>query len=281
MNHELLVAGQIAKDTISGKERFGGSASIIAVNSHRLGLSTGLLSVIGRDSFSKGYQRFLEESGVFIDLVSKDLESLPECEVHLGKGGSYQATWHDNECRPAMAKMKVDFSEVSKYPWVHFVSCPPGLVERVSSLGIKISLEPGPPLLSDSEYLNFLILEKSSLLFFSENEYQAALEITGYKSPKDFIAESQRILVVTKGQRGSDIFRGDHSQHVEPVAPSQVLDPTGAGDCYKSGFLSGYIRGRSLRECALIGSLMGAACVTQLGGILSQEFLTRIKDEYL
>lgn len=281
MNHELLVAGQIAKDTILGEEIFGGSASIIAVNSHRLGLSTGLLSVIGRDPFSQRYQRFLEESGVSIDLVSKDLESLPECEVHLGEGGSYRATWHDNGCHPMMENMEVRPSEVSNYPWVHFVSCTPGLVERISRLGIKVSLEPGPPLLSDSEYLNFLILARSSLVFFNEDEYQAALEITGYKSPRDFIAGSQRILVVTKGQRGSDIFRGDHSQHVEAVTPSQMLDPTGAGDCYKSGFLSGYIRGRSLRECALIGSLMGAACVTQLGGILSQEFLTRIKDEYL
>ena len=63
---ELLVCGNIARDLIFGNERYGGSAPAIAVNAARLGVSTGLLSVIGKDIFSEQYREYLIQNGINI-----------------------------------------------------------------------------------------------------------------------------------------------------------------------------------------------------------------------
>ena len=45
----------------------------------------------------------------------------------------------------------------------------------------------------------------------------------------------------------------------------KAIDTTGAGDLYASGFLYGYVNGKSLETCGHIGSICAGYIVTQLG----------------
>jgi len=49
----------------------------------------------------------------------------------------------------------------------------------------------------------------------------------------------------------------------EPV--ERVLDTTGAGDLFTSGFLFGYTNGRSLLECGRLGSIAAAEVISHIG----------------
>lgn len=205
MSRELLVCGNIAKDVIFGGERYGGSAPAIAINAERLGVSSGLISVVGKDTFSQEYLHYLETNNINIDMVEKKLEKLPECRVFTNSTSSVEAVWVDNGCHEAMENMQVNLKEALRYSVVHLVSCPPGLARKLSEIGIAhLSYEPGPYIHEDSSYLDFAVINKSEMLFLNEDEYQSALRISGYKSPRDFIHESNRILIVTKGEKGSD-----------------------------------------------------------------------------
>ena len=283
MNHELLVCGNIARDVIFGNEKWGGSAPAIAVNATKLGISSGLLSVIGKDTFSKQYRKYLMENHISIDLVQDSLEKLPECIVSDQMETGVDIKWNDNGSHKAMDVMDVDFKEALKYSIVHLVSCPPKLARKLAYSGLNIlSYEPGPYIHTDSNYLDFAVIDRSGMVFFNEEEYQSALKVSGFKSPKDFIAGSHRILIVTRGAKGSDYYCGSdqglQSGHVDAIKPkTDAVDTTGAGDCYKAGFLAGHIRGRSLSECALIGSYMGAACLSQEGGILPEDKIREIR----
>ncbi len=283
MSRELLVCGNIARDIIFGNERYGGSAPAIAVNAKRMGISSGLLSVIGKDAFSERYRGYLLENDINIDLVEAGLDKLPECRVSAGSSSVVNVEWIDNGCHLAMETMKVDLEASLRYSVVHLVSCPPGLAKRLAGVGIKnLSYEPGPYIHFDSAYLDFAVVDSSRLIFLNEEEYQTALEISGLRSPRDFVADGRRVLVVTRGSKGSDLFMntkdGFENRHVDVINPgSNIVDTTGAGDCYKSGFFAGFVRGRSLPECAFIGSYMGAACLAQEGGILPEEKIAKIK----
>ena len=48
----------------------------------------------------------------------------------------------------------------------------------------------------------------------------------------------------------------------------KVTDTTGAGDAYTAGFLYGYSQGRSLPDCAALGSRCGSAVIQQVGARL-------------
>ena len=52
---------------------------------------------------------------------------------------------------------------------------------------------------------------------------------------------------------------------------TKVVDTTGAGDLFASGFLYGMINRLSLRDCCKIGCCAGAAVVRDLGGEITPE----------
>ena len=49
----------------------------------------------------------------------------------------------------------------------------------------------------------------------------------------------------------------------EPVA--KVVDTTGAGDLYASGFLFGFTQGKPLAECARLGGVAAAEVIAHVG----------------
>ncbi len=53
--------------------------------------------------------------------------------------------------------------------------------------------------------------------------------------------------------------------HVDAATVDNVVDTTGAGDLYASGFLFGFTHGRELAECARLGSLAAAEVISHVG----------------
>ncbi len=97
------------------------------------------------------------------------------------------------------------------------------------------------------------------------NDYEMALisERTGFD--RDELRRRARIIVTTYGDQGSEIdFQGDF--HRIPVAAAYpMVDPTGAGDAYRSGLVLGLTRGFSLPIAGRIASLAATYAVEQLG----------------
>lgn len=281
----LLIVGNLAKDVVYGEEIFGGCAASISVNARRLGCDLGIMSVLGRDDFSKRYRDYLASLGIDFSLVSDHLKELPVCEVVSSTNSIRSSIWHDNDCHPAMDALEVDEQQVCNFALVHLVSCPPALARRISEWNTPISYEPGPMLIEDPGYLDPFVLTRSRILFLNQEEYDVALQITGFNGPKDFIINSDRVMVVTKGSEGSNIYQMRHeilaTVHVDPFPlRGGIVDSTGAGDCYKAGFLTSYVKGRSLQECGRIGSEMGSLGVSQNGGILRDECIGAIRSKY-
>ena len=48
--------------------------------------------------------------------------------------------------------------------------------------------------------------------------------------------------------------------------PGEIVDTTGAGDCFFGGLLAGILKGLSLREAGKLAAAAGACCVTGIGG---------------
>ena len=62
-----------------------------------------------------------------------------------------------------------------------------------------------------------------------------------------------------------------------PGFPVEAVDTTGAGDSFAAGFVSGYVRGLSLRECLKIGNACGALSTLEPGGTAGQPTLERLR----
>lgn len=286
MPAELLVIGNLAKDVIDEQPYYGGSAASIAVNGSYLGLDVSVASVLGQDTFSKEYISFLKDHKVDVSLVTHPLIELPVCQVVSIENNISNHEWIDNGSHPALDEISIEVNDLAKFNLVHLVSCPPILSLNIAQNTPRYSYEPGPLILQLPHYFNPNLVEKSSLIFFNEEEYHAALHISNTQNERDLIGSSNTTLVVTKGEHGSDIYwnveGGFTKIHIDAIkGENDVIDPTGAGDCYKAGFLAGYLKGLPYERCGMIGSYLGSACVEQRGGILPLDTLLTAKRRYL
>lgn len=83
----------------------------------------------------------------------------------------------------------------------------------------------------------------------------------------DGIKKRVPVVVTTLGKEGSLIEGASvpHPIRVSIARPERVVDPTGAGDAYRSGFLYGLARGWDLRTSAQLGATVAAYAVEQAG----------------
>jgi len=274
----------LAKDVVFGDVRMGGCAASIAVNSRRLGLRTGIMSVLGTDDFSQQYRQFLSQNGIDVSLVSDCLETLPVCEVTSKDNSISSSTWNDNGCHSAMDLLPID-RKMREYSLVHLVSCPPRLARRISDIPLlRLSYEPGPMLMVDTAYFDPAVRDRSDFVFFNQEEFEVVLNSLNTSNPSEIVKDSGRVVVVTRDEQGSDIYYLEDGvlkiDHIDALLADKIVDHTGAGDCYKSGFFATYLRGKNISEACKIGAVAGCLCVSQKGGFLSDESILQVKKKY-
>lgn len=79
------------------------------------------------------------------------------------------------------------------------------------------------------------------------------------------------IAVVLVDKNGCLVGHEDKIIACKPSYPVNVIDTTGAGDLFASGFLYGYLKKFSLEECASIGNLLGGTIIGVIGTELPEE----------
>ncbi|VVB58620.1 putative sugar kinase [Candidatus Anstonella stagnisolia] len=139
------------------------------------------------------------------------------------------------------------------------------LMQRAKSLKVPLafSLE-SPPMVKQrrKELLSLLKKFPPEILFANEEEF-ASLDI----SAKKFLSLA-KIVVLKKGSRGATVFADGKCINV-PAKKVKVVDTTGAGDFFASGFLYGMCKKKNLEECGSFGTKLAARAISRMGATLS------------
>lgn len=107
------------------------------------------------------------------------------------------------------------------------------------------------------EYADRLIDRYVDILFANEDE---AAALTGCGIPEqalEALAPRCGIVVVKIGPKGSLVARGAERYRIGTI-DARPVDKTGAGDLYAAGFLHGFVRGLSLRQCGEMGAVVSS-----------------------
>jgi sugar/nucleoside kinase (ribokinase family) len=104
------------------------------------------------------------------------------------------------------------------------------------------------------------------VLFANEAEILSLYETTKFEDVLPHLrAKKSRIAAVTRSEKGS-VAIGMGEVHAVPAqAGVKVVDTTGAGDLYASGFLHGLTTGRDLATCAKLGSICAGEIISHYG----------------
>ena len=103
------------------------------------------------------------------------------------------------------------------------------------------------------------------ILFANEVEIQALAETDDFEAAVAKIAPQVPLLVVTRGAHGAIALRNGERSEVGAEPIDTVVDTTGAGDLFASGFLAGLAEGRSIGDCLTMGAVCARAIIAQVG----------------
>jgi sugar/nucleoside kinase (ribokinase family) len=283
-NPDVLVLGDDVTPVFGQQEKLvgsislviGGSAAITAVAAARLGLRVALAAAVGPDPAGEFMLSQLAAEGVDTGPVVVRPGQATGMTAVLSRGTD-RAILTALGAMPTLTAGDIAPELLARARHVHVSSyfllersLGPGLaalLARARSAGATTSLDTNwdPAGGWGGEQLRGVLASTDLLL---PNEAEACL-ISGESAvDKAIVALASRgpRIVVKRGALGSRCFDGTGWWDVQPPAAAQVVDTTGAGDCFNAGVIAGLLSGLNLAAAVRLGSAVGTASTGAAGG---------------
>jgi sugar/nucleoside kinase (ribokinase family) len=110
-----------------------------------------------------------------------------------------------------------------------------------------------------------LVSDEVDILFGNEDELLSLYEVSSFDEAVAAVRADCAMAAITRGAVGSVIITRDEILVIDAEPVDQVLDTTGAGDLFASGFLYGLTKGHPLLECGRLGSIAAAEVISHVG----------------
>lgn len=283
---KLYMVDRIAREgeerVITGfKKSLGGSAANTAVGLARLGLKVGFIGKVGGDREGKLHLMDFKREGVNTHGITVAEERRSGIVMGYVDEGGERALYVDPGANDSIEFEDIDVEYASSAKFLHltsFVGEKPFEAQKklVKALpeNVKISLDPGD--IYSRMGLSSLkpITRRSFVILPNESEIKM---LTGEKyeqGSKVLIKEGAGIVAVKLGERGCYVTDGKEKHLVKPYEV-KVVDTTGAGDAFCTGFLYGLIRNKDLYESGRLGNFVASRCIEKIG---ARDGLPRLSD---
>jgi len=146
-------------------------------------------------------------------------------------------------------------------------------------MGLEVSLDLASynVVEENRDFLTELIEKYTDIVFANEEESHA---FTGLDAEKtlEYFASKVKTAIVKVGCKGSWLMSGNKKERITAYS-TQLIDTTGAGDIYASGFLYAYVNGLDLKQCGKIGSFLASKIVAMIGPKFPEQQWDKIKAE--
>jgi sugar/nucleoside kinase (ribokinase family) len=155
----------------------------------------------------------------------------------------------------------------------------PALTTRAMQIahqtGARVALSLSDSLCVQRHQQEFLAAVKKGvdIVFADEDEIIALLQVGSFAEVLDALDGFSNLFVMTRSARGSVILQGNETIVQKADKVEKVIDTTGAGDAYTAGFLFGLTSGRTLVDCARLGTWCATRVIQQVGGRIEKNTL--------
>jgi adenosine kinase len=246
------------------KERFGGTAGNIAYALTLMGEKPWISATIGRD-----YHRYFDwmaQNGISTEKIKIiEDEFTASAYITTDKSDNQITGFHPGAMKHSSS---LDFDRLDSKGTLMIVS--PGNLEDMINYprlckqkGIDYIFDPGQslPMLDAKDLVQ--AIEGCRILISNDYELDLMMSKTGLN--REALLRRARAIIVTLGESGSQVITPAGEIRIPAVKPNRVEDPTGAGDAYRGGLISGLVRGREIEESARMGSVCASFAVECYG----------------
>jgi fructokinase len=114
-----------------------------------------------------------------------------------------------------------------------------------------------------------LLVNDLNILIGNENEINELVQKDNLLASINELKKINKIVVITRGENGSLVISNNEIIKCESLKVKKVLDLTGAGDLFASGFLKEYLDKSNINKCLQTGSELAAKIIEKIGARLN------------
>ena len=259
---EETIAGGSVANSIVGLSQLGNAVSYIGkVNNDELGNK--YEKSLTNEKVKYCYQKKKESipTGTCLILITPDSERTM-C-TFLGIAGKINDKDIDEN---AVKNSELIFLE--GYLWDE--GDPQKAFNKAISISKKTSMSLSDQFCVDRHKKNFfdLVKNKLDITFANEQEILSLINAKSFDEVISFGKQLGKLLVITRGEKGSIGIQKNEVVECKSKKNLKIVDLTGAGDLFASGFLHGYINNLSIKESLKKGTEMSSKIIQKIGARL-------------
>ena len=288
LDHVLNRDGEILEPEIEA----GGSCANVLRAASLLGVTASYGSAVADDDTGRLFARGLEASrvrnrlaridgvtGTSVVLVTPDGERT--MNTHLGVCRQYRA---EHVPEDDIRRSRIFFTTGYIWDTPNQIEAIEHAIDIARGAGAKLAIDLADPfaVARSKDHLLRHAEEGFDILFANAEEARMMTGLEPEAAARE-LSGTIDLVAIKDGVRGAWVRRGNEVHHV-PAHRVDVVDTTGAGDCFAAGFLYGLLRELPIRTCCEIGIAMAADTIAHLGVKLSpdiRERLTRLEQQQL
>jgi len=264
---EFLLGAKLVVESVTFAT--GGNAMNAATTFARQGLESEFMGIIGTEPAGQVVMHALDNEGIATHHVVQDKRFQTSYSTILlaPNGERTILNYHGTRLHDSGAPLELDV--VGRTDWLYLSSVGSirlleKIVTRAAKAGIQVALNPSGAELAEAAKLR-TVLEDVAVLLANKEEMKQIVEGSTLEELVRHGNNLVRMVVVSDGPRG--VMATDGSKIVEAGTYEDVpvVDRTGAGDAFGSGFVAWHAIGKSLEDAVTFASANATSVVTQIG----------------
>lgn len=233
---------------------------------NRIGLRVAYVAEIGIDVWSRMIREEFDAEGLSTEFLSTENEPLPAVSVALNFRGDrgFVSHWPAGDGR--MNRRALALLDTIDARHLHAqMDDMPELEAAARAHGMTVSLDAFDGASWASPRAVAEVVEHADVVLANEAEACAMAATRDPGAALEVIGAHCDCVVIRRGAEGAIGMAGGKVRAV-PADPVDVVDTTGAGDCFNAGFLAGWLSGLPIEDSLTLGVIAGSGSVTDFGG---------------
>lgn len=249
----------------------GGNAANVSVGLSRLGLNAALVVEIGGDEFAQKIINTLSKDNVNTSQVLQTKEQQSSFSTIINFKGE-RTIFSEHVKR----KHNFTFENIST-KWVYLTSLGDAwqgaylrTIDFVKNTKCQLAFNPGTLQINSGEKNIQNVLSLTDILFVNKEEAMTILNIKNQISNIDELLKNlqkigPKIVIITDGKNGSYSIDALGNILKKGIIQTEVVEKTGAGDAYSSGFLSAILYNKTIMDAMDWGTKNSASVICKVG----------------
>ncbi len=261
-----------------GREISGGSAGNTAAGLAALGMRTAFVGQVGNDQLGNIYQHDIQSQGIEFLVPPRDDVGATARSLILVTPDAQRTMNTFLGAAQLLEKSSVDLEAVADSGIVYLEGylwdpaspreAMEAAIEAAHAAGRKVAFTLSDTFCVDRHRDGFWKLlrdRKVDILFANEAEAASMAMVNDLEEAVAALSAEVETLVVTRSEDGAIAVSGGERAGVPAMPIERLVDTTGAGDLFASGFLAGQALGRSLEVSLRLGAIAAAEVIQHYG----------------